>query len=568
MRRYTAPLVQALYALLLLAASPIALGGGIKINPDTLLFDDRPDSRTFAPSSVVSLSARGEDYTYSGKPYKYAVFVLYRVSPGNEMKLMGRFLGQIITKPMFKIDTRFALPQDSTKYELHYHTTPFFSYVPMEEGMYGGFLKGKEAEAVELYFRDPANSPHTEPLAKLEAGAAPPKPEVFLYLSGFQKIQDEIEKRKPPTFKWYIGSESSPKARDIRFTYRLSPLEEEWSIPARSKEVTYHYLPPGNYTFEVRALFRIDDKEESSGVAQYGFTVKRHIYSIAKGDAPKTAVAAISPEFAKQLRAQKSRALLIGVPQYDAGSGFSQLPFVRSDTIMLAKALAERGFETTVLTPDKEVAAKIKQMDTLGKAITVQIAEPTKSVIEHWLAELRKSSSPGDRVILYFSGHGTAEGGLGYIVPKDCRRDNRQATCISLEYLKDWMNKMMTVRDVQHLLIVLDSCQSGLGVLSKGSSDVDVATLSRHSSAHMMTAGLADQEAFADAEQQMSIFTSFLIKGLHEADYTKDGAITLSELTLYVQDSVSRYVFEKYQKEQTPVMGKVKGAGEMVFVVD
>jgi len=567
MKKHVARLAQFLVVLFILAASPLALGGGILIDGESLLFNGVPDNRTFMPASVVSLSARGEDYTYSGKPYKYAVFVLYRVSPGNEKKLVGKFLGQIITKPMFKIETRFALPQGATEYELLYHTTPFFSFEPMEGAMYGGFLKGKEAQAVESFYRDASNSPHTEPLAKLNAGATPARPEVFLYLQGFQRIQDEIQQRKPPTFRWDIGAESSLQARDVRFTYRLSPLEDEWSIPALSREVTYQYLPPGNYTFEVRALYRMNDKEASSGVAQYSFTVTRPIYSIAKGDTQKVAIAAITPELRERLRAQKSRALLIGVSQYTEGSGFSQLPFVRADLIGLASALVQRGFEITVLTPDKAVESALKQIVDSSR-VTVQLAVPTKDTVEHALGELRKASFPGDRVILYFSGHGTAEGGLGYIAPQDCRRDNRQATCISLESVKDWMDKMMTVREVQHLLVVLDSCQSGLGVLSKGSSDVDVATLSRYSSAHMMTAGLVDQEAFADADQKMSIFTSFLIKGLSEADYTKDNAITLSELTLYVQDSVSRYVFEKYQKEQTPVMGKVKGAGEMVFVVD
>lgn len=566
MRKHIARLIQFLVALLILA-SPLAPGGGMLINKETLLLNGVPDNRVFAPASVVSLSARGEDYSYSGKPYKYAVFALYRVSPENGKKLVGKFLGQIITKPMFKVETRFALPQGETEYELVYHTTPFFSFDPMVDAMYGGFLKDGEAQAVEAFYRDPSNDPHTEPLAKLNAGAAPARPEVFLYLQGFQRIQEEIRQRKPPTFRWYLGDESSPQARDVRFAYRLSPLEAEWSIPSRSREVTYQYLPPGNYTFEVRALYRMNGKEASSEVAQYSFTVTRHIYSIAKGDTQKIAATAITPELRERLRTQKSRALLIGVSQYTEGSGFSQLPFVRADLIGLASALAQKGFEITVLTPDKAVESALKLIADPSR-VTVQLAEPTKAMVDHALSELRKASFPGDRVILYFSGHGTAEGGLGYIAPQDCRRDNRRETCISLETVKDWMDKMMTVREVQHLLVVLDSCQSGLGVLSKGSSDVDVATLSRYSSAHMMTAGLVDQEAFADADQKMSIFTSFLIKGLSEADYTKDNAITLSELTLYVQDSVSRYVFEKYQKEQTPVMGKVKGAGEMVFVVE
>jgi hypothetical protein len=89
----------------------------------------------------------------------------------------------------------------------------------------------------------------------------------------------------------------------------------------------------------------------------------------------------------------------------------------------------------------------------------------------------------------------------------------------------------------------------------------------------MMTAGMVDQEAF-DYRGVMSVFTHFLVQGLStkDADYTKDDVVTLTELLVFVQDKVSTYVAGlkttgPEQRRQTPVLGKIGGAGEMIFVL-
>jgi uncharacterized caspase-like protein len=93
--------------------------------------------------------------------------------------------------------------------------------------------------------------------------------------------------------------------------------------------------------------------------------------------------------------------------------------------------------------------------------------------------------------------------------------------------------------------------------------------IAKYPSAHMMTAGLMDQEAFIDEATGMSIFTQYLVEGFTgKADYTKDEVISLTELLIYVQDKVSTKVETKYHKAQTPVMGKIKGAGEMIFLLN
>jgi hypothetical protein len=124
----------------------------------------------------------------------------------------------------------------------------------------------------------------------------------------------------------------------------------------------------------------------------------------------------------------------------------------------------------------------------------------------------------------------------------------------------------MGEKGVQHLLVVLDACQAGLGLYSKSGARTPLETLIEYPGAHMMTAGLMEQEAHVDLQDGVSVFTEYLAKGLAgAADWNHDKVITLSELLVYVQDNVAKHVSEKFNESQVPVMGKVKGAGEMLF---
>ena len=83
----------------------------------------------------------------------------------------------------------------------------------------------------------------------------------------------------------------------------------------------------------------------------------------------------------------------------------------------------------------------------------------------------------------------------------------------------------------------------------------------------MMTAGLMGQNAQIDVEKQPSVFTEMLTKGLEgQADLIKDKVLTLSELLAFVQGGVSQHIAKiNPNEQQTPNMGKVRGAGEMLF---
>jgi DNA-binding CsgD family transcriptional regulator len=57
---------------------------------------------------------------------------------------------------------------------------------------------------------------------------------------------------------------------DLNYSYRIIPLEENWSNWTSESDVQYPYLPPGNYTFEVKAK---NIYEQQSKISAFSFKV-------------------------------------------------------------------------------------------------------------------------------------------------------------------------------------------------------------------------------------------------------------------------------------------------------
>ena len=198
-----------------------------------------------------------------------------------------------------------------------------------------------------------------------------------------------------------------------------------------------------------------------------------------------------------------------------------------------------------------------------GFGIDVLEGPVTRNQIIAKIEEMISKARKGDRLILYFSTHGFDDKIIksrGYIATYDCQMSEPSVNCIELSYLENLVQRAIQ-KPVKHLLILLDSCSSGLGVITK-SPDYTEIPIAMQNGSHMITAGMADQQAQMDSHLQMSTFTYFVTKGLTgEADYTKDKVISLTELLLYVRYNVAT----QSQGSQTPMIGRISGPGEMIF---
>ena len=171
-----------------------------------------------------------------------------------------------------------------------------------------------------------------------------------------------------------------------------------------------------------------------------------------------------------------------------------------------------------------------------------------------------------DRVFVFFAGHGITRKlpsgrDLGYIVPVEADVTNYHGQSISMTNFQDIAEAI----PAKHVIFVMDSCYSGLGLTRGGRVDQSqnyLTEISRRSARQMLTAGGADQQVADNGPNGHSIFTWTLLQALEgKADLNGDGFITGSELAAYIGPVVSNL------SHQTPAFGNLPGSegGEFVF---
>jgi caspase domain-containing protein len=348
--------------------------------------------------------------------------------------------------------------------------------------------------------------------------------------------------RPPVIFSWYV----KPAPAEVEHHYRLFPTQKEWTDWDTTSHAAYYFIPQGAHQLQVVSRVKSNGQWIEGRQAQYQFFLTDPLIAkpIAKGTSALAAAPPPPPDPSGLY--VRSRALVIGVTAFD-DPRFIALPFTGTDVDSLSSALRRQGFTVGV---------------KRGRLTRAQIAGAIDSLV--------RSAAQRERLVIYLSTHGFSDRldpNKGYVASTDCH-PAQPHTCLSLREIDDMLQPVLqteTARPVQHLLLLLDACSAGLGVIDKAGGFFESSVAARPGS-HIMTAGLADQKAEQDPSLRppMSTFTYFVTKGLNgAADYTGDGVISLSELLVYVRYNVAAQT----QSRQTPMMGRIHGAGEMVFTV-
>ncbi|MCP4112770.1 MAG: DUF1566 domain-containing protein [Desulfobacteraceae bacterium] len=254
------------------------------------------------------------------------------------------------------------------------------------------------------------------------------------------------------------------------------------------------------------------------------------------------------PELGRAVRGLgKKYALVIGIDAYKN----KPLPYAVEDAKEIGSLLNKRyGFEVeSLVTPENT----------------------TKAAIEDALGRLMEKVSPNDQAIIFFSGHGEPiKHGRkivgGYLIPVNGEK-NRLSTLIPMNYIR-FISQSLKSR---HALFIIDTCYSGVagGVISMGGAqDQKMAFLKAKMGTRgrqLMTAGKSGQIAQMHDDLQMSVYSYYLKAGLEgNADQSRDGLITMSEIQSYVEERVAA----KTGNRQNPQYRDFKemGDGEFVFV--
>lgn len=311
-----------------------AYAGGIYIHRDTLLFNGILHAGAFTPNELIEIEFKYDWFSYAGKPNAYIVFEVFKKKPSSSSEPIGYFLSPLRNQFSFG-RARFHLPDALSEYEITYHVIPYFSNNQITEkaGIYGGYLETADIKRIKQFYSRPENSKHTESLAviKTKDKSVPfdSTSDVTLYFENPSQIMADVGNAKPLSFTWVIGPESSKFAKEVEYSYRLDPVED-WTIYANSKKAKYDFLRPGNYTFQVKARYKINNVIKESSIAQLHFTLEKQIFGLSN----KAEITSLNDirelprDFFKVKHYRNSRALLIGVKDYSDHLSFVKLPFI------------------------------------------------------------------------------------------------------------------------------------------------------------------------------------------------------------------------------------------------
>ena len=211
----------------------------------------------------------------------------------------------------------------------------------------------------------------------------------------------------------------------------------------------------------------------------------------------------------------------------------------------------------------EDFAAEVKrQQESLKRYAKVEVipladGRATKANIIEKLAELAKQVQPEDAVIVFFAGHGTAQGNQFYLIPHDLGYDGPREN-LSAVGLKTILEHSISDRDLEklfegidagQLLLVIDACNSGQALEAEEKrrgpmNSKGLAQLAYEKGMYVMTASQSYQAAL-EAERFGHGFLTYALveEGLKKgaADHEpKNGTIDIREWLNFATAEVPR----------------------------
>jgi len=553
----------------LMLASVSAVAGGIYVREVQFV----EGQAVVAPGTPIKLEFLAEDYAYGGKLYAYVALAVIpeteSLRPNAAALARWPIYGIVfatshqdvagLTEGAAPYSFAFRAPQAPGRYKVVINRVPMFrdQQFRTDAGYKQSFVPhpGDRNELAASIAQYPGV---LQVIAQLEVTSTlvthEEAPSVYLKLNG--RIPSDVRlpgglQTAPLTFSWEVGPEFKKDRTTLLYRYRLLPEDDDWGAWTSQKQVSYAFLLKGIHQFQVQAKYTSAAKVIESPPAKYQFNLpKDHVSRPTRETltkAPFGSAATAGPPIAFDQVYAKSRALLIGLWKFDDAAHLPQFDErkIAADIGAMKTALTRNGFEVVTVMRDR-----VQREDIVNA-----------------LSALVDASGRDDRLFVYFSTHGFPDPTLpsdAYLATSDCQVMQAPVRCLRLNDLETHAERALNGKRVRQVLFAVDSCFSGLGIARKSPVVTDLTRLAVPQGAFMLTAGMADQLAQIDPTLGMSTFTHYLAEGLSgKADLLGNGGlITLSELFVYVQYKVA----EKTGAHQIPMLGRMKGDGEMLFL--
>lgn len=221
--------------------------------------------------------------------------------------------------------------------------------------------------------------------------------------------------------------------------------------------------------------------------------------------------------------AEKKVAIVVGISDYPAESGFPKLQFAAKDASDMAAALVKEGYQVQLLTDQHAMRSSIRK------------------ALEQAQVNLNQGASgaSGGTILFAFSGHGgetAAAGGTPrqYLVTYDATAEDPEPGYPLKDIVTALQNSGAT-----HRMMFLDACRDETGAASKGAPALtSFHQLMSAQGMKILFSTAPGQQSYEDAKDQNGYFTHYLLQGLAGKAATPDGLITFDGLAKWVSQSM------------------------------
>ncbi len=220
----------------------------------------------------------------------------------------------------------------------------------------------------------------------------------------------------------------------------------------------------------------------------------------------------------------RSYAVIVGISRYQKLPENWQLQFPERDA---------QSIYTIAISPE---GGNFKQENvhvlTGAKATLANV----RHEIGEWLPSVAKD---GDRVLIYFAGHGLVYQGKGYLAPYDIDLTKITSTAYPMDELGAVIGSKIHATSK---ILLTDACHSG-AISPEDTESLNGTLADLNKSLFSFTASRARERSFEspDLEGGHGVFTYYVVKGMGgAADVSRDGVVTADELSEYVREEVRK----------------------------
>ncbi len=228
----------------------------------------------------------------------------------------------------------------------------------------------------------------------------------------------------------------------------------------------------------------------------------------------------------------RSYAVVIGISRYPKLAEKFQLRFPERDA---------QSMNTILISPEGG-SFKAENVKVLSGAQATLAA--MRREIDGWLPTVAKD---GDRVLIYFAGHGFLYGGKGYLAPSDFDAAHVEASGYPMDELGSVIGDKI---HATYKILLTDACHSG-AITPEETQTLNSSLSNLRNSLFSLTASRDRESSFESPELDggHGVFTYYVVEGLGgAADSNGDGVVSADELAEYVHTQVR----EKTGSRQNP----------------